>query len=160
MPTWRIRISAQFDVDSDWIEMCPTFKAGRLGDMGDIVAERAALDNFANHGIEHFLSMQVSARPAAVFDTTGTIVRSGTDGELAGTNEFRSATASFTAGDVGRMICVDAPGELAHGQYMITAVNAADSVSVEGVVPTAATGLAFEVCEPDQECRVSLLSVA
>ena len=81
--------------------------------------------------------------------------RSGTDGNVTGTDRFQSASVTFDPGDVGAFVVVTEAGTLNRGFYEIAEViqqSAPGRVRILGVFPTVPeTDLEFDVLFPNDE---------
>ena len=150
MATWRIAVDMEFDVTSDELAELVEFSTIRGGPRGELLSERIALDTrMGRERLDHLISQQISKRQSQQTTVNGTTVKSGTDGELVLPSEFRSNGVTLANADVGRVIRISA-GQTplaARGHYRIISRNGPNSVNVEGVVPVAGTGLAFDIDE-------------
>lgn len=101
----------------------------------------------------------IEAKSPVFWRTNGTTIKSGTDGELVRPSEFRSVAVTLANADVGRVIRIRG-GQTplaSRGHYLIIGRNGPNSVTVDGVLPTAATGLNFDIDER-AEILATLLS--
>jgi hypothetical protein len=165
MAQWRVDINYSFLLDSDDLDNALfSFQPNRTGAKGELLAERILLDRFLiEERLDVALRYNLTNQLTGGWNTRGTQVGGGADGNMVEPSEFRSVSYAFTPADVGRIIFVPAgqAGFLnARGHYKIIAHNGPNSVTIDGILPRATTAnLDFQIHSAGDAVAVLLSKV-
>ena len=162
MATWRLDVDISFQMDSSDMEEWPEFVENRPGPQGDLLEDRIFLDIFIGRGwIDKGIrwDLMTNRSTSLTWTINGSSVKGGTDGIMQPPSTFISSGVLLADVDVGRVIQVPAPASplLARGHYLIASRTNNNIVTIDGIFPTSASAVTFQINEP-AEFLATLLS--
>jgi len=160
MSVWRITLSLTFDITSEDLNSIIEFPVIRNGPNGNLLSERIALDTVMGRDrLDHLIAWKAANPPGSRWSVNGATAKSGVDGEFVLPSTFRSDAVALTNADVGSVIRIP-PGQMppaTRGHYKIQSREGPNEVTVEGILPVAATDLTFDI-DAQAEFLATLIS--